>query len=595
MFEPLQNQQRLGISECEGVLMDLKSFIDAAAGRKKADIVFRNGKIINVFTGEIIENTLAVKEGVILGYGAYEGENEIDLKGAYLAPGFIDAHVHIESSLTTPEHFASLVVPRGTTTVIADPHEIANVAGLDGIRYMLNASEGLPLECLFMLPSCVPATPFENAGAVLSAEDLAQLAGEPRVLGLGEMMDYPSLIAGEPGVLDKMKMALDRNMPIDGHAPMVDRKELNTYIGAGVGTDHECSTPEEMRSRLRRGMYVLIREGSAARNLKNLINGVKAVNLRRCAFCTDDKQPEDILKDGHINYNIREAVDLGIDPVWAIQMATLNPSECYHLKGKGALAPGYDADIVILEDLKSIKVKQVYKKGRLVAENEKPLFSQASRVTDAVLNSVKVRQITGNDFKLFLETDVARVIRILPRSLVTEHAVRKVERDGQGYFRIHPDLDILKMAVIERHGGKGTIGLGLVENYRLKGGAVASSIGHDSHNLIVIGDNDEDMALAVNALSGSGGGISVVSSGKLAGLLPLPIGGLMSDQTAEVVSASLKDLLETAEQTLGVNKDVDPFMTLAFMALPVIPELKLTDEGLFDVVKFEFVDLCVKG
>jgi len=575
--------------------MDLKSFIDAAAGRKKADTVFRNGKIINVFTGEIIENSLAVKDGVILGYGAYEGEREIDLKGAYVSPGFIDAHVHIESSLTTPEHFASLVVPRGTTTVIADPHEIANVAGLEGIRYMLNASEGLPLECLFMLPSCVPATPFENAGAVLSAEDLVQLAGEPRILGLGEVMDYPSLIAGDKGVLDKMEMALKRKMPIDGHAPMVDRKELNAYIGAGVGTDHECSTPEEMRSRLRRGMYVLIREGSAARNLKNLINGVKAVNLRRCAFCTDDKQPEDILKDGHINYNIREAIDLGIDPVWAIQMATLNPSECYGLKGKGALAPGYDADIVILEDLKNLKVRQVYKRGLLVAEDEKPLFSQPSRVTEAVLNSVKVREIIPEDFRLPLETDVARVIRILPRSLVTEHAVRKVERDKNGFFSIHPDLDILKMAVIERHGGKGTMGLGLVENYRLKGGAVASSIGHDSHNLIVIGDNDGDMAIAVNALAGSGGGISVASGGKLAGLLPLPIGGLMSDQSAEAVSESLKSLLDTAVRTLGVNKDVDPFMTLAFMALPVIPELKLTDEGLFDVVKFEFVDLCVKN
>ncbi len=574
--------------------MDLKNFIDAAAGRKKADIVFRNAKIINVFTGEIIEESLAVKDGKILGYGAYEGLEEIDLKGAYLAPGFIDAHVHIESSLTTPEHFASLVVPRGTTTVIADPHEIANVAGVEGIRYMLKASEGLPLECLFMLPSCVPATPFENAGAVLEAADLETLVGEERVLGLGEVMDYPSLIGGSAPVLDKMDMALKRNMPIDGHAPMVDRKELNAYIGAGVGTDHECSTPEEMRSRLRRGMYVLIREGSAARNLKSLINGVKAVNLRRCAFCTDDKQPEDILKDGHINYNIREAIDLGIDPVWAVQMATLNSAECYGLKGKGALAPGYDADIVVLEDLKSVHVRKVYKGGKLVAENEQPLFAVKSRVSDAVTNTVKVRKITAADFRLPLESDVARVIRILPHSLVTEHAVRKVERDGEGCFEIHPELDILKISVIERHGGKGTIGLGLVENYRLKGGAVASSIGHDSHNLIVIGDSDEDMAIAVNALAESGGGIAVAAGGKLAGLLPLPIGGLMSDQSAEVVSASLKSLLHTAAQTLGVNPDVDPFMTLAFMALPVIPELKLTDEGLFDVTKFEFVDLCVK-
>ncbi len=574
--------------------MDLKNFIDAAAGRKKADVVFRNGKIINVFTGELIENSLAVKDGKVLGYGAYEGEKEIDLEGAILAPGFIDAHVHIESSLTTPEHFASLVVPRGTTTVIADPHEIANVAGLEGIRYMLKASEGLPLECLFMLPSCVPATPFENAGAVLKASDLAELADEERVLGLGEMMDYPSLIGGDEEVLDKMKMARDRDMPIDGHAPMVERKALNAYIGAGVGTDHECSTPEEMRDRLRRGMYVLIREGSAARNLKALINGVKGVNLRRCCFCTDDKQPEDILMDGHINYNIRLAVELGMDPLWAVQMATLNPAECYGLKGKGALAPGYDADMVVLKDLKDLEVKQVYKKGLLVAEDSKPLFIQDARLSDAVTNTVKVRTILPEDFRLPLERDVARVIRIQPRSLVTESAIRKVERDSEGCFRIHPDLDLLKMAVIERHGNTGGIGLGLVENYRLKGGAVASSIGHDSHNLIVIGDNDEDMALAVNSLAESGGGIAVAAKGILAGLLPLPIGGLMSDRPAEEVSAAFEDLLKIAADDLGINPDVDPFMTLAFMALPVIPELKLTDRGLFDVTKFEFVDLCVK-
>lgn len=574
--------------------MDLKNFIDAAAGRKKADIVFRNGKIINVFTGELIENSLAVKDGKILGYGAYEGEKEIDLEGAVLSPGFIDAHVHIESSLTTPEHFASLVVPRGTTTVVADPHEIANVAGLEGIRYMLKASEGLPLECLFMLPSCVPATPFENAGAVLKAEDLAELAGEERVLGLGEMMDYPSLIGGDEEVLKKMRMARDRDMPIDGHAPMVERKALNAYIGAGVGTDHECSTPEEMRDRLRRGMYVLIREGSAARNLKALINGVKAVNLRRCCFCTDDKQPEDILMDGHINYNIRLAAELGMDPLWAIQMATLNPAECYGLKGKGALAPGYDADIVILKDMKKMEIGQVYKKGVLVAENSNPLFRQEARLSESVTNTVKVRTIVPDDFRLSLESDVARVIRILPHSLVTESAVRKVERDEEGYFKVHPDLDLLKMAVIERHGNTGGIGLGLVENYRLKGGAVASSIGHDSHNLIVIGDNDEDMAVAVNALAESGGGIAVAAQGMLTGRLPLPIGGLMSDRPAEEVSRGFKELLGIASEDLGVNPEVDPFMTLAFMALPVIPELKLTDRGLFDVTAFEFVDLCVK-
>ncbi len=580
-------------SELE-VFMELKQFIDAAAGRKKADIVFRNGKIINVFTGEIQENSLAVKDGIILGYGAYEGREEVDLEGAYLAPGFIDAHVHIESSLSTPENFSSLVVPRGTTTVIADPHEIANVCGLDGIRYMLDASENLPLDCLFMLPSCVPATPFENAGAVLEAEDLAQLIDRDRVLGLGEMMNYPGLIGGDDKVLAKIRLARERGKPIDGHSPMVERKDLNAYAGAGVMTDHECATPDEMKDRLRRGMYVLIREGSAARNLTSLVTAVNANNVRRCAFCTDDKQPEDIIQDGHINYSIREAASMGLNPLWAIQMATINACECYGLKGKGALAPGYAADMVVLKDLESFQVQQVYKDGELVARDGKILKSSEQNPGDAVRDTVRIRELSAGDFRMSLETDLARVIRILPHSIVTESAVRKVDRDQEGYFINHPHLDILKMAVIERHGGKGHIGLGLVENYRMKGGAVASSIAHDSHNLIVIGDSDEDMAQAVNELAGSGGGICVVSGGKVLGKLDLPIAGLMSDQPAEKVSAILKDMLETARTHLGVNPDLDPFMTLAFMALPVIPELKLTDEGLFDVTNFQFVDLCIK-
>ncbi len=574
--------------------MDLKQFIDAASGRKKADMVFRNGKIINVFTGEIQENSLAVKDGIILGYGAYEGNCEVDLEGAYIAPGFVDAHVHIESSLTTPENFSSLVVPRGTTTVIADPHEIANVCGLDGIRYMLDASENLPLDCLFMLPSCVPATPFENAGSVLEAEDLAQLIDRGRVLGLGEMMNYPGLIGGDEAVLDKIRLARERGKPIDGHSPMVERKELNAYAGAGVMTDHECSTPDEMKGRLRRGMYVLIREGSAARNLASLVTGVNANNVRRCAFCTDDKQPEDIIKDGHINYSIKEAVSMGLNPVWAVQMATINACECYGLKGRGALAPGYAADLVILEDLESFRVREVYKDGSLVARDGKILVQAGQNPGKAVRDTVRISPVKPEKFRMVLETDLARVIRILPHSIVTESAVRKVDRDNEGCFALNPHLDILKMAVIERHGGKGHIGLGLVENYRMKGGAIASSIAHDSHNLIVVGDSDEDMALAVNSLIESGGGICVVSKGKVLGKLDLPIAGLMSDKSAEEVSTTLEGMLETAREHLGVNKDLDPFMTLAFMALPVIPELKLTDEGLFDVTAFEFVDLCVK-
>ena len=574
--------------------MELKNFIEAAAGRKKADLVFRNGKVVNVFTGEIQEISLAVKDGVILGCGAYEGVREVDLQGAYLIPGFVDAHVHIESSLTTPENFSSLVVPCGTTTVIADPHEIANVCGLEGIRYMLDASEGLPLKCLFMLPSCVPATPFENSGAVLEADDLVQLIDRERVLGLGEMMNYPGLINGDESVLAKIRLARDRQKPIDGHAPMVDRKDLNAYAGAGVLSDHECSTPEEMKSRIRRGMYAFIREGSAARNLDSLISSVNAANVRRCAFCTDDKQPGDILKEGHIDYSIRRAVALGLDPIWAVQMATINPCECYGLKRKGALAPGYTADILMVEDMKSFRVRDVYIRGQLAARDGKMLKEGEQNRGDAVRDTVRIRNIEPRDFTLPLTSDLVRVIRIQPRSLVTENVVRKVERDKAGCFSVNPHLDILKMAVIERHGGKGRIGLGLVENYRLRGGAIASSIAHDSHNLIVVGDNDRDMALAVNELGSCGGGLCVIVRGKVKGKLELPIAGLMSDRPAEEVSRILIRLHEAARKNLGVNHGLDPFMTLAFMALPVIPELKLTDQGLFDVTTFSFMDICVK-
>jgi adenine deaminase len=572
----------------------LKRRIDVAAGRKRAELVFKNAKIVNVFSHEIIEGSLAVDRGIVVGVGAYEGEREIDVEGSSLLPGLIDAHVHIESSLTSPPHFARAVLPRGTTSIIADPHEIANVCGLEGIRFMLEASENIPLQVYFMLPSCVPATGFEHAGAVLDAEALSSLAGEARVLGLGEMMDYPSLLAGDDGVLDKILLATDRGMPIDGHGPMVLGKELNAYAVSGVGSDHESSTLDEMRERLRAGMYCLIRQGSAAQNLPDLIHGVNESNSRRCMFCTDDRHPQDILSEGHIDNHLRMAVARGIDPVTAVQMATINTAEAYGLEGTGALAPGYRADIVVVDNLSDFKVKEVYVGGKRVAHDGQADFSVPETDSSKVRNTVHVKGFGIDNFRLRLDSDIARVIRIQPQSLITEEVTRKVNIDEGGYFTFHPRLDVLKMAVVERHHATGNIGLALVENYRLKKGAVALTIAHDSHNIIVVGADDRDMYAAVQELLRAGGGITLVLDGKVLDTLELPIAGIMSDRPADYVSEKLEGMYALATETLGVNRDLDPFMTLSFMALPVIPELKLTDMGLFDARNFEFVDIAVK-
>ncbi|HDQ14934.1 MAG TPA: adenine deaminase [Sediminispirochaeta sp.] len=572
---------------------ELKRQIDVAVGRKRADLVLKNAKVVNVFSHEVQEGTLAVDRGRIVGIGAYEGEREIDMEGAYLMPGLIDAHVHIESSLSSPEQFARAVVPRGTTAIVADPHEIANVCGTEGISYMLDASEGLPLRVFFMLPSCVPATSFENAGAVLDAENLSLFLDHPRVLGLGEMMDYPSLLAGDEKVLDKMVMASSHGMLIDGHGPMVLGKELNAYAGSGVETDHESSTIEEMRERLAVGMYCLIRQGSAARNLPDLIHGVNESNSRRCLFCTDDRQPEDILKEGHIDNHLRMAVARGVDPVTAIQMATINSAEAYGLKGTGALAPGYRADIVVVDDLKDFQVREVYIAGQKVAEKGRALFDPPNADISSVSGALQVKDFSMGRLELKLESDIVRVMRVQPESLITEEVSRKVHLDQQGRFVFHPSLDVLKMAVIERHNNTGHVGLGLVENYRLKRGAVALTIAHDSHNIIVIGADDRDMSRAVEELIDMGGGITMVLDGQVLSSLALPIAGLMSDRSADFVAEQLARMYPIARETLGVNPVLDPFMTLSFMALPVIPELKLTDLGLFDARQFRFVGIEV--
>jgi adenine deaminase len=571
---------------------DIKRRIDIAAKREKPELVLKNAKIVNVFSHEIIEGDVAIDSGKIAGIGQYEGIENIDLEGKYIAPGLIDGHVHIESSMVSPAQFARAIVPRGTTTIIADPHEIANVCGIEGIKYILETSEELPLNVYVMLPSCVPATPFENAGAILDAEKLKELINHERVLGLGELMNYPGVIAGDEDIIDKVNLA--EGKIIDGHGPEIQGKELNAYVAAGVRTEHECSTTEEMINRLRLGMYIHIRQGTAARNLETLVRAVSKENMRRCLFCTDDKHPEDILIGGHIDNNLRLAVKNGVDPISAICMATLNAAECYGLKGLGAIAPGYDADIVVFDNLKDFNALKVFKNGKLVAENNRALFEVKDYDYSRVTDTVNIKDIDSISLELKLESDIVNVIRLLPYNLVTLKETRKVDTEENGVFKYNKNLDILKLAVVERHHATGNVGLGLVEGFKLKNGAIATTVAHDSHNLIVIGDNDQDMHLAIKEVERVGGGITICSEGKVLKTLPLPIAGLISNESMEKVNEKLNEMLQIAYERLGVSKDIDPFMTLAFLALPVIPEIKLTDMGLFDVTKFNFIDLSVK-
>ena len=568
--------------------------IEIAKGDKKARLVLKNANIVNVFTNEILPGDVAIDHGEIVGIGKYSGDQEIDLGGKYLSPGFIDTHVHIESSKVTPGQFARAVLPKGVTTIIADPHEIANVKGIEGIRYIIEESENLPLEVYMMLPSCVPCTPFENSGAILEAEDLEKLIDEKRVLGLGEMMDYTGVIDRNEKAIKKLSMAQKKGKIIDGHGPLLSGKELNAYVVAGVKTEHECSTVEEMVERLRLGMYIHIREGSAAKNLKELMKAVNKDNLRRILFCTDDKESSELLKNGSIDHNIRLAIRAGVDPIDCIKIASLNAAEAYGLKKLGAIAPGYQADLVVIEDLEKLHIQGVYKKGKLVAQDGKALFSISLMVNSNMKNTVNIGKITKEDLKIPLKNKRVNMIKILPHSLITEKVIRDLDNNIVGEKgELIQGRDIQKVAVIERHKGTGNIGLALVEGFGLKKGAIASTVAHDSHNLIVIGDRDEDMLLAIEELKKVGGGITIISKGKILETLPLSVGGLMSQEPLEKVDEKLDKMLKIAHGILKIREDIQPFMTLSFMALPVIPSLKITDQGLFDVEKFEFIDLSI--
>lgn len=560
--------------------------VNVAMKKEKADLVIKNGKIINVFTKEIVEGDIAICMDQIVGIGNYSGINEIDAKGKYVCPGLIDSHVHIESTMVTPSEFAKAVLPHGTTTIIADPHEIANVCGINGIHFMLNQSKSLPLNVYFMMPSCVPSTPFENNGAVLSAELIEPLLSSERILGLGEVMDYPSVINGSEGMLKKIDLFDDKI--IDGHSPNLTGEALNAYRVAGIMTDHECTTIEEVIEHLRLGMYLQIREGSAARNLENIIKGMleKNMGFNRCIFCTDDKHLEDIRREGHISYNIKKAIACGVDPIEAICMATINTAQCYRLKRLGAIAPGYSADLIILDNLEEFNINKVLYRGDIVYDNNKLCAEISLKIEDRnVFNTVRIPSITAEDLKINIKNNTTTVIGLTSNELITKKKTEVVKVVNGVFVQ---DEQFSKVAVIERHKSTKNIGLGIVSNFNIKNGAIASTVAHDSHNLIVVGDNDEDMLIAIEELKRVNGGYTVVSKGKVVGTLELPVAGLMSNSTAEYVENTLNKMLEEAFK-LGINDRIDPFITLSFLALPVIPEIRITDQGLFDVTKFKFI------
>ncbi|WP_110113544.1 adenine deaminase [Bacillus sp. CGMCC 1.16541] len=564
----------------------LQKQIASANKQMPVDLVIQNGKIIDVFTLSIIEGDIAIHNGQIVGIGDYEGIQTIDANGKYISPTFIDGHVHIESSMVTPSEFAKLVVPRGVTTVITDPHEIANVAGSKGIQFMLDDSEDLPLDVFVNLPSSVPATPFENAGAVLRAADLEPFFSHPRVLGLAEVMEFPSVRDGENDMLDKLLMAKKRGAVIDGHGAGLDATGINIYRTAGITTDHECITADEALDRVKRGMYVLIREGSVAKDLKQLLPAVTERNARRFLFCTDDKHLDDLLTEGSVDHNIRLAIKEGLDPLIAIQMASLNAAECYQLNGKGAIAPGYDADLVLLNDLHTLEIDSVYKNGMLVAKKNE-FLNDSNKTTDSssLQQSVHLPEITTTSFQLPISTGKANVMEIIPNSLVTNHLVEDVQTTN-GYFEPSTERDQLKMAVIERHHLTGNIGLGIVKGFELKSGAIATTIAHDSHNIVAVGTNDEDLVLAVQTIQQIGGGIVLVKDGCVLHSLQLSIGGLMSTQNVNEVNDTLTHVHEALHE-LDVTEAFNPLLTLSFLSLPVIPSLKLTDKGLFNVKTFQ--------
>ena len=561
-----------------------------AQGLEPADLVLKNAEVFHVYTGEFILCDIAIADGYIAGTGSYFGIEEIDMQGRYITPGFIDAHVHIESSMLTPYQFAKAALPCGVTTIVTDPHEIANVCGAKGIQYMLDATEQLPLNVYFMLPSCVPATDFEDSGAVLLAEDLEPFMEHPRVLGLAEVMNAPGVLQQDENVMAKLDMAGKGR--IDGHAPGLTSSQLMGYAAAGITTDHECITKEQALDRLRAGIKVMLREGTAAKNMRSLLPTVNPDTAPYFMFCADDKIPAELLDSGYINYMVKTAIEEGVSVANALQIATINAARHYGIKDAGAILPGRRADLLVFDNLDEWKPRQVYKDGRLAVDNGRLLQEGRNCDSSSLEHTVNLATVTVESFRLPLKTEMANVIGLVPYQIVTNKAALSVKRvDGCAVSDV--ENDILKLAVLERHHATGNIGLGLVKGFGLKRGALASTVGHDSHNLIVIGTNDEDMLAAVQELQRIGGGICIAENGQIRGALPLPVGGLMTNEPALMVAKQQAKMIALARE-MGVPEFYSPFLTLAFLSLPVIPSLKLTDRGLVDVDSFKFIPLEVK-
>ena len=554
--------------------------IAVAAGREKADLVLKNAKYLNVFSNEFLSGDIAVANGLIAGVGKYDGKTEIDVSGKLVLPGFIDAHIHLESSMVTPAEFAKAVVAHGTTTVITDPHEITNVMGIDGVEYMIQASQNLPIDVHFMMPSCVPATEIDESGAELDCKDIDLYLDNKKVLGLAEMMNYVGVINGDKNVLSKIVTSQAHHKKIDGHAPELSGNDLNAYIAAGVYSDHECSTFENALEKLRKGQFIMIREGTAAHNLKALMPLLTQQYYSRCMFATDDKHPSDLLYGGHIDYIVKQALKNGADPIVALKTATHHAARYFLLNNKGAIASGYLADIVVVDNLEDFNVEMVFKRGKLVFDGEVKDFSAPTvdeKLAEKCFDTFHLDSVTPSSFKVDGKLGLIGLVggELLTRNLGTAD-------------KIDVENDILKIACIERHKGTNHIGVGYVKGYSLKSGAVATSVAHDSHNIITVGCNDDDIAVAVNAIKDSKGGIAVVENGKIKALLELPIAGLMSDEPLTTVNEKLENAKSSAYE-LGADKSIDPFMTLSFLSLPVIPSLRITTKGVFDAENWKML------
>ena len=567
--------------------MTAETLLAVARGDRSADLLLTNARVINVYSGEIVPTDIAIADGRIAGFGPREATHTRDLENRFVAPGFIDAHIHIESAMAVPSEYARAVLPHGTTAVMADPHEIANVMGTAGLDYMLAATEGQPLQFFFTLPSCVPSSPMETAGARLEAGDLAPYIRHPRILGLAEMMNFPGAIQGDARIRAKITLATAAGKPVDGHAPGISGEALDAYRVAGIASDHECSTREEALEKLRLGFHIMVREGTAAKNLDALAPLITPANAHRFMWCTDDRHPHDLLEEGHIDAMIRKAIRSGLDPVTAVRIATLNPATFFNQHQIGAIAPGKRADLVVLSDLEKFAVDQVYHGGRLVAANGETVADLDWPAASSVPPSIQV-DVGAIDLRVEAQGRYMRVMEIIPDQIVTRSVLARA-RVHEGLAVADPDRDLLKIAVIERHRGTGRTGIGFIRGMGLKQGALASSVAHDAHNIITVGTNEDDMLAAVDRVARLGGGLAVVSAGKVLAGLALPIAGLMSPQPMADIDRALKALLDAARDLGAPLKD--PFMTLAFMALPVIPALKITDRGLVDVHRFSVVPL----